>query len=136
MFHVLRLEYPPDVFPMYNTVLLQNLFNSFWFLSLDVSFNAQMTGHVPLNSGDKLLFDNVISNAGNGYNAATGIFTAPHNGTYEFTLITMTNSGHHYAWITVNGVRLSVTHGPDGYRSGKRFQQLPLVEEYPTLTAS
>ena len=64
---------------------------------------------------------NVLSNVGNGYDNATGIFTVPHNGTYTFALVTMTQNGGHYAWIILNGERLSVTHGTDSYKTGKTF---------------
>ena len=76
-------------------------------------------GWVLFNGGNKIVFDKVNSNVGNGYDNTTGIFTTPRNGTYTFTLVTMSNSGDQYTWITVNGNRLSKTYGASGYRSGK-----------------
>ena len=43
----------------------------------------------PSRLTDRVIFDNVISNVGNGYSGATGNFTVPHKGTYELTLTTM-----------------------------------------------
>ena len=38
-------------------------------------------------------FDKVWTNIGNGYDASSGIFTAPRGGVYQFSCSAMTNSG-------------------------------------------
>ena len=69
-------------------------------------------GNIQFNAGHKIVFNNVLSNIGNGYNETTGIFTTPRNGRYTFTLVTMATGGEHYAQLRVNGVRQSVARGP------------------------
>ena len=75
-------------------------------LSTDVAFSAKIVGNIEFNGGNKIVFDDVITNVGSSYDETTGIFMAPHNGTYQFTVITITTSGVNYAWITVNGERV------------------------------
>ena len=55
----------------------------------DIVFSARLSGDVSFPLNGQVIFDNVISNVGNGYNSATGNFTVPHSGTYELTLTTM-----------------------------------------------
>ena len=55
----------------------------------DVVFSARLSGDVSFPLNEQVIFNNVISNVGNGYNGATGNFTVPHSGTYELTLTTM-----------------------------------------------
>ena len=57
--------------------------------AVEVAFTARLDIE-PLETqpGDVIKFSVVRYNAGSGYNASTGIFTTPSNGTYEFTLIT------------------------------------------------
>lgn len=47
-------------------------------------FHVFKTGGVPRNT--TILFNNVNFNVGNGYNTATGVFTAPIGGIYHFKL--------------------------------------------------
>ena len=89
-----------------------------YFLSIDISFNVQLNERVQFSEGDKIIFDKVISNIGNGYDNNTRIFTVSRNGTYAFTLVTMSTSGVYYASIIVNGTPLSETYGSSGYRTG------------------
>ena len=53
-----------------------------------MAFTARLTTDLHTNVGDIIKFDNVQLNIGSGYDDVTGRFTAPSNGTYEFTLIT------------------------------------------------
>ncbi|ESO92012.1 hypothetical protein LOTGIDRAFT_57485, partial [Lottia gigantea] len=57
----------------------------------------------PVKENSDLLFDKVITNVGNVFNPDTGRFTATHNGTYQFNVITT----HHafYFQAAVNLVR-------------------------------
>ncbi|XP_045183918.2 complement C1q-like protein 4 isoform X1 [Mercenaria mercenaria] len=49
-----------------------------------VAFTATLDHEVKVGNGDTLTFNNILNNAGNGYNSDTGIFTAPIAGTYIF----------------------------------------------------
>ena len=52
-----------------------------------MAFTARLTTDLHTNVDD-VKFDNVQLNIGGGYDDVTGRFTAPSNGTCEFTLIT------------------------------------------------
>ena len=54
-----------------------------------MAFSVQLDGLPTINDSAKIIFDIVISNVGNSYDSATGIFTVPHNGGYELTLHNM-----------------------------------------------
>ena len=73
----------------------------------DVVFSAKIVGDIEFGAGNKIVFDDVITNVGSSYDGTTGVFTAPHNGTYQFTVITITTSGVNYAWIRVNGEQVT-----------------------------
>ena len=47
-----------------------------------VSFDAQNLQDYAPKSGDTLVFEDVKQNVGGGYNASSGVFTAPRAGTY------------------------------------------------------
>ena len=49
----------------------------------------------PYNMDDILVFENTYINEGTGYNTATGIFTAPIGGMYEFTVHICAYAGKH-----------------------------------------
>ena len=51
-----------------------------------VAFSAQLSNDVTsMGNNQPIVFDKVVSNIGNGYNEADGIFTASVAGTYVFT---------------------------------------------------
>ncbi|XP_060591456.1 complement C1q-like protein 4 [Ruditapes philippinarum] len=50
-----------------------------------VGFNVHLSSTKTVNRGDKVVFDTVITNQGEGYDSFTGIFTAPHTGLYFFS---------------------------------------------------
>ena len=100
----------------WNTFLLIIFFN---FFPVDISFNVQLSGRLLFNGTEKIIFDDVISNIGNGYNSTSGISTVPPNGTYTLMLITNSIGSKHYAFITVNDKRLSLTYAGRSYRTGK-----------------
>ena len=78
-----------------------------------------MSNYVTYNDGDKVIFDNVTSNVGNGYDNVTGIFTVPHNGSYELTLRNMGSPGQIFTQIVQNDARLCVAHGTGINDQGK-----------------
>ena len=45
---------------------------------------------------------------------------APHNGTYQFVVFSLGTTGTQWAWITVNGERLTTSHGSGSWVQGKR----------------
>ena len=49
-----------------------------------VFFSAQLSRDVQVSLDQTLVLDRVLSNAGGGYDAATGVFTAPRPATYLF----------------------------------------------------
>ena len=87
-------------------------------LSLDVAFTAQFGARISVSGGQKIVFTNVITNVGDAYNNVTGIFTAPRNGTYMFTLTTMTTNNNHWAYLSVNGVITSRVHAREFWLIG------------------
>ena len=53
-----------------------------------VAFSATLTNSIPhVNQDQTIVFDDVLSNVGNGYHASHGIFTAPLPGIYVFRYI-------------------------------------------------
>ena len=54
-----------------------------------------MMGYFQFNADEIIIFNTILSNIGNGYNVTTGIFSAPHNGTYTFMTLTMATEGEH-----------------------------------------
>ena len=54
-----------------------------------VVFSVRLSADIPFALNVKIIFDNVNVNVGKGYNVTTGVFTVPHNGTYELTLTVM-----------------------------------------------
>lgn len=57
-----------------------------------VAFSAYRTSSQSLYAGTKVLFNQVWTNVGNGYEPSTGIFTAPRAGLYHFTAVVMSSS--------------------------------------------
>ena len=51
-----------------------------------VHFNAKGLRDLSPSDGQVVIFHTVIENVGNGYNAGTGVFQAPVNGTYLFNI--------------------------------------------------
>ncbi|XP_052084880.1 complement C1q tumor necrosis factor-related protein 3-like isoform X2 [Mytilus californianus] len=52
--------------------------------SIEVAFHARLKPYVNLGSTQTVIFDQVITNIGKGYNQHTGHFTAPDGGIYFF----------------------------------------------------
>ena len=69
-----------------------------------------------------LTFDHIITNLGSGYSPQTGIFTAPHAGTYCFSVnfMSVNGQGHTYVAIDKHGTLLdyAFANGHDDYDQG------------------
>ncbi|XP_070201450.1 uncharacterized protein [Littorina saxatilis] len=77
-----------------------------------VSFHASGLNNTTPSSGDVLIPTTVLNNQGNGYNPATGKFTAPYNGTYCFmSSLWGQGSGHYIAvYLMVEGKQELYVH--------------------------
>lgn len=61
-----------------------------------VAFTAKVRNGehlVDIPQGGKLIFQHVVTNAGNGYDNSTGVFTAPTSGLYHFSFFVLAYSG-------------------------------------------
>ena len=58
-----------------------------------IAFHATLTHHLTLGPSQTVVFDQVITNNGNGYSSSSGLFTAPRDGTYYFTTSFLSRSG-------------------------------------------
>ncbi|XP_045210959.2 C1q-related factor-like [Mercenaria mercenaria] len=83
-------------------------------------FSGLSTSVQHAGENQNVVFDNVETNLGNGYNSHHGVFTAPVAGVYVFSTSIMTNSGRKICEIVVNGVRKAqvYTHGDGHYDHG------------------
>ena len=71
-----------------------------------VAFSAHILGNkaVSLTGGSIVVYDQILTNLGNGYNKNSGSFTVPVAGTYFFTIYFMTAStSSSHLGIYVNG---------------------------------
>ena len=89
-----------------------------------VAFYAQMSSDEQNpNAHHTLIFDNVHTNVGSGYNGVTGIFTAPQEGIYVFTWVIRMFTAEHSTELMQNNDVLGATflrakNGDDGSVSG------------------
>ncbi|XP_062598315.1 cerebellin-1-like [Saccostrea cucullata] len=67
-----------------------------------VAFHAMMkTSHSNLKSHQKVIFESVLLNIGRGYDAKTGVFTAPVDGIYHFEWTTLANVKQYFITLLV-----------------------------------
>lgn len=53
----------------------------------DVSFSVSVKGkELKLGTGQTIIYNNILTNDGNGYDDKTGVFTCPVAGTYMFVV--------------------------------------------------
>ena len=61
----------------------------------DIAFYVHLTdGEYPATEGSIIQYDQVVTNLGNGYNTASGSFTALQHGYYVFTIFFQGVTGH------------------------------------------
>jgi len=82
-----------------------------------VAFTAikvQIQSNIGLNQ--KILFDRVDLNEGNGFHVNQGVFIAPASGIYIFSFTIQSNPSHSYlhADLVLNGRRIVTFHGAPG----------------------
>ncbi|XP_061178742.1 uncharacterized protein LOC133187402 [Saccostrea echinata] len=63
-----------------------------------VGFSGVMTVNASISDGSAVIYDKVITNVGNAYDATTGTFTAPIEGTYVFHFHALSHSDEE-AWL-------------------------------------
>jgi hypothetical protein len=77
-----------------------------------------MTSTKTFSRGSIIVFDKVFTNVGNGYDSATGKFTAPTKGVYLFTWSAMSDAGKmSHPGLYVNGT-LSGQNAQNNLRGG------------------
>ena len=69
-----------------------------------MTFHAQLGNNVGRGFGQPLVLDHVYNNNGNAYDSATGVFTAPRDGTYFFIATTGENNKAVVVEIMIRGV--------------------------------
>ncbi|XP_053398405.1 heavy metal-binding protein HIP-like [Mercenaria mercenaria] len=97
----------------------------------NAAFSASLTNHVTnLGNSQTIVFDNVFTNNGNVYSSMTGVFTAPHNGTYYFSATVMSHYGQYLeSEICLNGNSLVFMYSYDSvYVQGTNSIVLVLKE--------
>ena len=81
-------------------------------------FSARLVNQPTFSSGQRVIFDYVISNVGNAYDSDTGVFTVTYNGTYELTLTNHSQTKVATSIIGPGG-RLCQAYTKEGLITGK-----------------
>ena len=91
---------------------MMNLFVFFiWEERRKVAFLAVMESTVSLAALQTVVFDSVVTNVGNGYNAGDGIFAADYSGLYQFSASIMAGQGGEvWTYISLNEKRVAMIY--------------------------
>ncbi len=87
----------------------------------NVAFSVHLLGDKKINlpAGSVVIYDQVVTNIGNGYNKHTGIFTVPTAGTYFFNIYFMSyNPSTTALGIFVNNEVQCTSYGNTNYGVG------------------
>ncbi|XP_060606791.1 heavy metal-binding protein HIP-like isoform X1 [Ruditapes philippinarum] len=81
-----------------------------------VGFNARLSSTKTVSQGDKVVFEIVMINKGEGYDNSTGIFTAPYTGLYFFSVHVCSGTGSYVSYaIYQDGSQLTRSSQYDNY---------------------
>ncbi|OWF36044.1 complement C1q-like protein 4 [Mizuhopecten yessoensis] len=101
-------------------------------LNQKIGFTAKLTQIVShLNNHQTIVFDHVLTNIGQAYDPATGIFTCPYSGLYEFAATVVSNGDNKNldAEIVQGGKRVARLHSTIyGYDQGTQVVIVRCVE--------
>ena len=91
---------------------MMNLFVFFiWKERPKVAFLAVMESTVSLAEMQTVVFDSVVTNVGNGYDASDGIFAADYSGLYQFSASIMAEQGGEvWTYIRLNEKRVAMIY--------------------------
>ena len=103
----------------------KNLITNNVSLFSGVAFRAEIKVHADYSEDDRVVFAKINSNIGNGYDSNTGIFTVPHNGTYDLTLTNMGRLGAINTNLMRNHKRLCGSYAKESHTIGKPDQRHP-----------
>lgn len=105
--------------------------NFFVDVSFKVAFTAMRSQSLSFNTERALVFSNALTNIGGGYNAVTGIFTAPLGGVYVFIckITDIQNSVGPTIYFVKNGASQSFNIGNEGPTNSFRSSSSSIVLE-------
>ncbi|XP_071128063.1 heavy metal-binding protein HIP-like [Mytilus edulis] len=83
-----------------------------------IVFSVTRTTDIGLSPLQTLVFDKVYLNEGGGYNAHTGLFTAPVNGIYYFAVSFLANGGSTHLLLLKNNHEIARGYGKDQNDTG------------------
>lgn len=111
------------------------IFNlSFVDISRRIGFTASVSNSSASWNNGTLVFPEVITNVGNGYNETDGVFTAPLQGEYVFFVNVQSNGNQHiYVHIMLNGIdqvtAIAFGNNYNYYEAGGNLAVLTLQKE-------
>ena len=98
--------------------------------STRIAFTAGVSSSSTTWNSGTLVFPNVITNVGNGYNPSDGVFTAPRAGLYVFFVNIQSYTNEDYVYILLNGSKKVQAHAETdnsgSYQAGPNVSVLNL----------